>query len=257
MLFWSRTVSGEWEGVILCSVCRRGPWITLRTSCLTRFPCLSTSTGTLILWRSTSRGWRPVRRTEPGSRVEEASERSCEARGPQARSEAETRAVLLGCVSQLTCAWHTAQLCVTHGVGSVLTAGGRVMWSFLSWGRGRSHTESRFFFLFWGKKSLALALCSSCNTQWLLCIFQAVKQQLYFCHRKINGTRSLLPVLALHYNGRVSWAWGWRDVTVFIIIHKIKKRRCVDLDLTMGPTFKPYYWWSKWFPGNSVGRLLY
>lgn len=250
MLFWSRTVSGEWEGVILCSVCRRGPWITLRTTCLTRFPCLSTSTGTSIPWRSTSRGWRPMRRTEPGSRAEEASERSCEARGPRARVGGRD----LRCPAGLRLSAH---LCVTHSFGSVLTAGGRVMWSFLSWGWGRSHRENRFFFFSGGKKSLALALCSSCNTQWLLCIFQAVKQQLYFCHRKINGTRSLLPVLALHYNGRVSWAWGWRDVTVFIIIHKIKKRRCLDLDLTRGPTFKPYYWWSKWFSGNSVGRLLY
>ena len=119
----------------------------------------------------------------------------------------------LTCISQLICAWHTASEASWLQVD---------VWCVHFWVGGGEEVigKTDFFFFSGEERSLALALCSSCNRQWLLCIFQAVKQQLYFCHRKINGTRSLLPVLTLHYNRWVSWAWGWRDVAVFTIIHK-------------------------------------
>lgn len=164
---------------------------------------------TLILWRFTSRGWRPVRRTEPGSRVEEASERSCEALAPQARSEAETRAVLLGCCL-------TAHLCVTRRAGSVLTAGGRVDVVILSWGWGSSHTESRFFFLFWGKNHLRwhYAVLVIHNDY---CIFSSCETAALFLSQK-NKWYQKSPFLSSLFIITDVSAGQLRDVTVFIIM---------------------------------------
>lgn len=149
------------------------------------------------------------------------------------------------------------RLCLPRGIGRFLTLGGDFMYG-IFWQRKKRGHRRNFFFFFSGKNHLLLTYAVVLTLSDDCLFYKLWYSSFYYCHRKINGTRSPFPVLSLHYNGSFSWAWAWRDVTVYssICIYKKKSERLLTWMLPMVWTFKPYYWWCKLFPGNSVGIIL-
>ena len=145
MLFWSKIVFDEWESGILCSSCRLGLWITLRTTYLTKFPYRSTSTGTSIPWRSISHGWHPVRKTEPGRRHEKALKKSYKAWRPVGTGRTQKQRLALSCCAGSHC------LRATCSIGSFLT---KFRWTLLYgnfWVEGGEGVIGKTDFCFLGK----------------------------------------------------------------------------------------------------------
>lgn len=234
MLFWGKIVLKEQASIILFSSCRPGLWIIPRTTFLTRFPYPSTNTGTSTQWRFMSRGWHPVRKTNPGQRHKKTLKRSYKAWGPGSTVWAGNRRRDRGlgplCFRDATCKSNVALEAPWLLV--------EILYMAFFEGGGKGVIGETFFFSW---KNTCFCILHYCTTQRLLCVFQAVTQQLYPCHGKINGTRSLLPVPSLHLNEGFSWAWDQRDVTIILYREGQRERErqgtLIDMNITIVWTF--------------------
>lgn len=134
MLSRGKIVLNEGVSIILLSSCRPGPWITLRTTFLIRFPYPSINTGTVTHWRFMSRGWHPARKTKWGQRHEKALKMSYKAWGPRSTNRSPDFS------------FHLWAVHVLLGVcrRSFLTFGGNPVCG-IFWGGSKQNHKGNFF----------------------------------------------------------------------------------------------------------------